>query len=280
MAKFYEDHGPDFDYYYTPKPVIANMVGGHIHPQYEAALTLNPVPSKHYIGNTKIELNTAFFSICVPFCLHKYEHEIGAQTDRMAFHFGEKMYAEFAPAFACMKPYEQIQSTFFPLSPQLSEEIRPIFDTFMSKPRQSMEQKLLFLLILNTVIQNVDEKDVICTTNTLTYIQDVLSYLHTHYNEPLTVEELAKTFFISRSKLTGDFKKHTGVTIHQLLSEIRINRALYMIRYENWNSIQEIADSVGMGDSTQFYVLFKKMMGMSPLQYVKQFSYLKKRLNK
>lgn len=278
MAHFYEDHGPDFGYYYTPEPVIANMVGMHIHPQYEAALTLQSVKSVHYVNDAKINLDTPFFTLCSPFCLHKSLHEIGAQTDRMAFHFGEKMLEDFATAFSCIKKFENTQAVFFPLSPELSEEIRPIFKAFLSKPRGSMEQKLMFLTILNTIINSVNDENVIRTIGTTTYIQNVLRYMNTHYNEPLTVESIAKEFFISRSKITSDFKKQTGMTIHQLLNEIRINRAIYIIRYENWNSIREIAECVGMGESTQFYVAFKKMMGLSPLQYVKQFSYLNNRL--
>ena len=280
MARFYEDHGPDFDYYYTPKPVIANMVGMHIHFQYEAALTLEPVHSVHYVNSDKVELDTAFLTICLPFCLHKSEHEIGANVERMAFHFGTKMLEDFAPAFDCIKKYDSIQAVFFPLSPELSAQIRPLFETFMSKPKQSVEQKLLFLTILNTVIHSVNEDDIICTKSTTTYIHNVIKYIHEHHKEPLTVESIAKEFFISRSKLTNDFKNYTGTTIHQLLSEIRINRAVYIICYEKWNSIQEVAERVGMGDSSQFYIVFKKTMGLSPLQYVKQFPYLANRLKK
>lgn len=280
MARFYEDHGPDFDYYYTPKPVIANMVGMHIHFQYEAALTLEPVHSVHYVNNDKVELDTAFLTLCLPFCLHKSEHKIGANVERMAFHFGTKMIEDFAPAFDCIKKYDSMQAVFFPLSPELSSQIRPLFETFMSKPKQSMEQKLLFLTILNTVINSVNEDDIICTKSTTTYIHNVIKYIHDHHKESLTVESIAKEFFISRSKLTNDFKNYTGTTIHQFLSEIRINRAVYIICYEEWDSIQEVAERVGMGDSSQFYIVFKKIMGLSPLQYVKQFSYLSNNLKK
>lgn len=280
MARFYEDHGPDFDYYYTPKPVIANMVGMHIHFQYEAALTLEPVHSVHYVNNDKVELDTAFLTLCLPFCLHKSEHKIGANVERMAFHFGTKMIEDFAPAFDCIKKYDSMQAVFFPLSPELSSQIRPLFETFMSKPKQSMEQKLLFLTILNTVINSVNEDDIICTKSTTTYIHNVVKYIHEHHKDPLTVESIAKEFFISRSKLTNDFKNYTGTTIHQFLSEIRINHAVYIICYEKWDSIQEIAERVGMGDGSQFYIVFKKTMGLSPLQYVKQFSYLSNNLKK
>ena len=278
MARFYNDHGHDFDYYYTPKPVISNMVGMHIHFQYEVALTLEPVHSVHSINNDKVELDTAFLTLCPPFCLHKSEHEINADVERMAFHFGTKMLEDFATAFDCIKKYDNVQAVFFPLSPELASQIRPIFDSFMSHPKHSIEQKLLFLTILNTVIHNVNEEDIICTKSTTTYIRDVIKYIHDHHKEPLTVDNIAKEFFISRSKLTNDFKTYTGTTIHQLLSEIRINHAVYIIYYENWKSIQEVAERVGMGDSSQFYIVFKKIMGVSPLQYVKQHPHISARL--
>ncbi len=270
MPNFYEDHGPDFDYYYHPSPVYGNMVGMHIHPHYEVALTLEPVHSTHYVNNVKIELDTAFLTICAPFCLHKSLHEDGAETERTAFHFGDKMLEEFAPAFECIRQYDGYQSVFFPISKSAASSIEPIFRSFMKKPKHSVEQKLLFLVILNTIIHSVNENDVIYAGGTTSYIHDVICYINRHYNEPLTIEGIASAFFISRSKLTGDFKAYTGTTIHQLLNEIRINQAVFIMHYKKWDSIQELAERVGMGDSSQFYVVFKKMMGVSPLQYVKK----------
>ena len=108
------------------------------------------------------------------------------------------------------------------------------------------------------------------TCGTASYIHDVICYINQHYNEELTVEDIAAKFFISRSKLTSDFKSFTGTTIHQLVNEIRINQAVYIMHYKNWSSIQEIAERVGMGDGSQFYVVFKKLTGLSPLQYAKR----------
>lgn len=280
MAVFYEDHGPDFDFYYHPSPVGGNMAGMHIHPHYEVALTLEPVHSVHYVNNVKVELDTAFLTICAPFCLHKSLHEIGAETERTAFHFGDKMIEEFAPAFECIKKYQNVQAVFFPISREIAGKIEPIFRIFIKKHPRSIEQKLMFLAILNTVIHSVNEDEIIHTGGTTSYIHDVICHINQHYNEPLTVENIAQTFFISRSKLTSDFKSYTGTTIHQLLNEIRINRAVYIFHYEKWSSIQEVAERIGMGDSSQFYIVFKKATGESPLRYVKSRPYLARNMQK
>ena len=90
-----------------------------------------------------------------------------------------------------------------------------------------------------------------------------------HYNEPLTLDSLAEQFFVSRAKLSRDFKAHTGTTLHQFLLEIRISRATLYIRRGSFASVRDVANEVGFGNGLHFYSAFKKVMGMPPLEYAK-----------
>ena len=96
------------------------------------------------------------------------------------------------------------------------------------------------------------------------------AYVEEHYAEPLTLDSLAEQFFVSRSKLSKDFKTHTGTSLHQFLLDIRINRAILHIYYGTYDTVREIAEAVGFGNSLHFYSAFKKAVGMTPLQYAKK----------
>ena len=91
-----------------------------------------------------------------------------------------------------------------------------------------------------------------------------------HYDEPMTLESLAEQFFVSRSKLSKDYKTHTGTSVHQFLLDIRINHAIYHIYNSTYDTVRDIAEAVGFGNSLQFYCAFKKAVGMTPLQYAKK----------
>ena len=61
-------------------------------------------------------------------------------------------------------------------------------------------------------------------------MEEVLKYITSHLEEELSVDLLAKRFFISRYYLMHRFKDVTGYTVHQYISQKRLLRAGELIR--------------------------------------------------
>ena len=54
---------------------------------------------------------------------------------------------------------------------------------------------------------------------------EVIRYLHDHHSEPIKLDDLAASFFVSTPHLCREFKKFTSSTIVQYVNNVRIGRA-------------------------------------------------------
>lgn len=97
------------------------------------------------------------------------------------------------------------------------------------------------------------------------YVLQVINYIHM---SKMDVNEIARAMNVERHYLSRLFKKKMGMTIQ----EYALNKKIEMAkRYLEMNiSIYEIADLLGYSDQFVFSKMFKKKVGMSPLQYKKQ----------
>ena len=95
-------------------------------------------------------------------------------------------------------------------------------------------------------------------------LDEVISYINNNFSQDLSIDILAKKFYISRSYLMHKFKSVTGGSVHSYISQKRLAAALSMLR--DGASATEAAQSSGFSDYTVFYKSFKKMYGYSPAE--------------
>ena len=100
-------------------------------------------------------------------------------------------------------------------------------------------------------------------------IADVHSYLTTHYNEKITVEDLSSRFLISPSYLAHSFKEQYGTSVTSYLLGVRITKAKQMLRFTD-EKIEEIGYKVGIGAPAYFSRVFKEIEGVTPSTYREQ----------
>ena len=87
--------------------------------------------------------------------------------------------------------------------------------------------------------------------------------------EKIVLEELAEKFFINKFYLSKTFKKNYGTTINNYLISKRITRAKQLLRFTDM-TVDEIGVAVGMTDANYFSRMFRKVEGISPREYRKQ----------
>ena len=270
MMTFYEDYGDGFYYWYSSPRIPPPAAGMHIHPHFETLLILEPCDVRSIVNGNDISIQTGFFAIYSPFCLHQVCYRKKKERARTVVYFGNNTKRDHFASWKKIEPYQSGACTIFKLSEELIEEIRPLHAMMVKKSEFPEQQELLFWLIVNIIIEKVDPADIIISPASTYYINDVLKYIVDHMCEPISIDSLAKEFFISRAKLACHFKEYTGQTIHQLLMYLRISRAAFIIRSGEYVSMQDVANQVGMGNGHNFYPVFKKLRGCTPLQYAKK----------
>ena len=99
-------------------------------------------------------------------------------------------------------------------------------------------------------------------------ILKVLEFLNENYHENITLELLAEHFFISKTTLLYNFKKHIHRSPIDFLLQVRLTKAKNLLLTTK-QSINEISTVCGFSSANYFGLIFKKKEGISPLTYRK-----------
>lgn len=91
-------------------------------------------------------------------------------------------------------------------------------------------------------------------------------YIVTHYEQPISVEQIAQICSVSQSSLYRSFKQTFNMSPKQFIIRYRIERACELLR-EGLYSVQEVGISVGIEDPFYFSRLFKEVTGFAPSSY-------------
>lgn len=101
------------------------------------------------------------------------------------------------------------------------------------------------------------------------HVDKALAYMRAHCGRELTVKDVARELGISDSHLGKLVKAKTDFTFLELLTQIRMSRAIDLMEREEPMRIYEIAVAVGYRDARHFSEVFKKVVGVSPSEYRK-----------
>lgn len=96
-------------------------------------------------------------------------------------------------------------------------------------------------------------------------IPQVIRYITEHFSKPLTLEDIAAEFFVSKSYLNRHFKAYTNSTVYAYIMALRLTHARRMLR-EGVPAV-EAGRECGFSDYSTFYKAFKTQTGLSPQQF-------------
>ncbi len=96
-----------------------------------------------------------------------------------------------------------------------------------------------------------------------------IRHIHSFYNTPLRIPELAKMENLSHSRYVDVFRAKMGIPPTAYIVKLRINAACDLLQNTDM-SIKQIALLVGYDDPHFFSKLFKKYIGTAPQSYRKQ----------
>jgi transcriptional regulator GlxA family with amidase domain len=97
-------------------------------------------------------------------------------------------------------------------------------------------------------------------------IKKAQMFIEKNFQKKITVDELASMLALSRRNLERRFKKATSNTTVEYIQRVKIEAAKQSLESSREN-INEVMYKVGYSDSKAFRTTFKKITGLSPLQY-------------
>ncbi|WP_391572447.1 response regulator [Cohnella sp.] len=99
-------------------------------------------------------------------------------------------------------------------------------------------------------------------------IKSILQYIDGHYTEEMSLKTLSNTFNVSTAYLGQLFKKTTGDMFSNYLNRIRIEKSKELLAQTTLKSNQ-ISTMIGFTNVTYFSNIFKKFVGVYPIEYRK-----------
>lgn len=97
-------------------------------------------------------------------------------------------------------------------------------------------------------------------------IEQALSYIRQHYQEPLEVKDIASEVNLSLYHFARLFKQEVGYSPHEYIVIMRMNAAKKLLKSTDL-SVAEIAARVGYEYSTSFTSVFTKKVGSTPKKF-------------
>lgn len=126
--------------------------------------------------------------------------------------------------------------------------------------RQAIENELS---LINMMVMNAVE--VSDQTSHSQLVSDVLDYVDDHVYEVMSLDSLAKQFFVSTYHLAHRFKDEVGCTVNQYILNRKLGKAQERLVFST-DPIKQIAADCGYTNLQYFYSVFKKNTGNTPAE--------------
>lgn len=157
--------------------------------------------------------------------------------------------------------FKAVESRVF----QLIEEIHS--DRFGKAARIPLCVNDLILHLNRTVYEELHQKT---PGEEQSLYQGLLQFIEEHIDETLSLDRLAREFYVSKYHIAHIFKENLGISVHQYILRKRILLCRDAIRSRT--SIGEACLMYGFHDYSSFYRAFRKEFGMSPKEYQEHIS--------
>ena len=232
------------------------------------------------VGGKDLSINENAFVVTNPG--ERYDLLIKDRAETLNIHFGEKF---FEQALHSLQTKEEILMedpedvaynlhipfhTFFRTS-SFNRQIQKIMATYHSHNNDQREEALLDLLIL-VLRQNRDQmksfglpsaRKASTRAELQKRIVTALDYIHVHYADAVTLDQLAQVCCLSKFHFLRVFKEVFGLSPYQFIKQLRVQKALELIR-ETHLPLRHIALQVGMGEGSALSKLIYRQTGNYP----------------
>ncbi len=171
-----------------------------------------------------------------------------------------------------LKKMTQNEHYYFHMEEALLDRLLPfadriIGDSDLSSPAEKLINRYEFSTLLIRALNLLTSLEVMPQSDYSKGMGELIRYINQHVTEPLTLDDLAHTFHISKFYLLREFKSYTGISVHQYMMIRRIQVSQKLIRHGE--KPKEACFQSGFMDYSSYYRAFKTRVGMSPEQYRK-----------
>lgn len=150
--------------------------------------------------------------------------------------------------------------------PAITDSLKKIYHIFRNSHaicEAAISLEITSVLTRLTVCAQKETGTAVSSQQSLSYIT---AYIHEHFDEAITLEQLAAMSSLSPYYFSRLFNRTIGQTPHQYIISVRIDSAKFLLKTSEL-SIKEIGFRCGFSSESSFSTTFRKKCGCTPGQY-------------
>ncbi len=230
-------------------------------PSYDSFLLLYVVHGKGYcyLDGRRVELNIGSLVILDCYQPHQYGTDEGWEI--LWAHFDGRIARDYFEAIVQSRRQLIVPKDVYHAARGLDR----IYKMFHVEKRvnEALISKNLVAVLTEFLVYELPHEGV---SEHSVRIEEILSYINEHLDQQLSLDMLAQRASLSPFYFSRVFKKETGYTLREYLINTRINAARFYLSTTKL-SLKEITYRCGYGNDSTFCTMFKRITGMTPLEY-------------
>lgn len=120
------------------------------------------------------------------------------------------------------------------------------------------------------ILELVDDIFILTQGKQISVLKNARSFILSNYNKNISIDDVARDSSISSSYLSHLFKEKLNFTVNSYITRIRIEKSIELMDKREL-TIGEISKKVGFNSQNYFTKIFKKYIGVTPINYRKKF---------
>ena len=152
---------------------------------------------------------------------------------------------------------------------ELTSSLKELHLMIMEEERNLKKEELFLFIIEQLIREYSNPVSEMTIQEASAEIKTVCDYLENNYMENITLNQLSNLTGLSKYYLLHSFTKQKGISPYNYLQTIRIGKAKKML--EQGVAPIDVAFKTGFTDQSHFTNFFKKLIGLTPKQYMNIF---------
>jgi len=144
------------------------------------------------------------------------------------------------------------------------DSLKPLFMSQRIVSSHTQEDLVTLLELFGNYIADSQHRILMADASQRSRTEErALSYIRNHFDEPISLDDVARVACTSKRNLTRIFQAKAGITVLGAIQNMRIEKACTLLRDET-KTCTEIANECGFGSIQQFNRVFKRLKNCTP----------------
>ena len=235
----------------------------HCHDRYEITYLLS-AHGKYTIEGREHAVSSGTILLISPMSYHKVELDLDQGVEGYTIHFDRSVLTATVMNILSSLTDGEVGGGLIFDKGLVSDTLANCFERFaISEKLNEAESEAYMQALLSEIIILLSAAE----GERITHLDEelgarVAAYLNDNIEKNVSLDRLARRFFVSKYYLCRAFKSYSGISVHAYVNQKRIMYAKQLI--SSGMTASGAAERVGFGDYSAFYRAYTKIVGKSP----------------